>query len=128
MFECSFYYAVEVTPDRAMEGLFRLSNWHGLGIQLNMQPHELAKIKEDFQTVDRCRNEMLNTYINKRKASWFSIVRGLLHISEYALANDLANKYGEYSIVLHKCNSTAVSSIRLVMSIMLCIVLSLTQE
>ena len=71
------------------------SKWEDLGIQLDIDDGELAKVKTDHPGDSQsCLREMLRIWFKKvTDPSWKELVEALKHLGEEQLALQLENKY-----------------------------------
>ena len=70
-------YTADADLHVVLESTVEVVDWHNLGIQLRIPPHELDKIKSDHKTVADCSRVMLHYWLNTGKASWNTLVAAL---------------------------------------------------
>lgn len=71
-------------------------NWFSLGLNLNLEKHELDKIQLDHahQGNDRQRLEMLDKWLRCTPcATWGDVVRALEQMGENSMAENIRHKY-----------------------------------
>ena len=76
--------------------LTTITNWHQLGIKLNLQPHELEKIRQDHahHGTDRQRTEMLTLWWQRTpNATWDDVVTALQEMGENRVAENIRHKH-----------------------------------
>ena len=71
-----------------MQSTVEVVDWHTLGIQLKIPPHELDKIRNDHKNVVDCSRVMLQYWLNTGNASWTTLVAALksplIHLTRIA--------------------------------------------
>ena len=77
-----------------MEELKEVTDWRMLGAYLNVPKHVLDKINTEQSSVEHCKLEMLQHWLDTTMtASWNDIARALEHINQLKLAAKLKLKY-----------------------------------
>ena len=70
------------------------NKWEDIGIQLDIDDGELAKVKADHQGCGSCLREMLRIWLKKvAEPSWKDLVEALEYLGEEKLAQHLKDKY-----------------------------------
>ena len=73
-----------------MEELKEVTDWRLLGAYLNVPKHVLDKINTERSSVEHCKMEMLQYWLNNTTtSSWSDVARALEQISMSALAERL---------------------------------------
>ena len=73
-----------------------VTDWHSLGIHLGVPGHQLKKIEQDFQSMERRKAEVLQYWLGNCPAenrSWQTIVAALKAMDCENLAKKLKKKY-----------------------------------
>ena len=72
-----------------------VSDWHSLGIYLDLKTHQLDTIEKNHHGDDeRCRTEMLIAWLNSTKTpTWEAIVEALGQMEQGRVADDIQRKY-----------------------------------
>ena len=79
--------------------LNKVDDWQGLGIQLDIEYHELQKISKCHSTIEECKRAMLQFWLDSdTKASWKALLSALTEMNLNCVANDIESKYWEPSI------------------------------
>ena len=76
--------------------LTKVTKWFDLGLNLNLEKHELDKIQLDHahQGNERQRLEMLDKWLRcTRCATWGDVVRALEQMGENRMAENIHDKY-----------------------------------
>ena len=84
--------------------LTTITNWYQLGINLNLQIHELNKIQQDHahQGNDRQRLEMLALWLRcTPNAVWEDVVSALQQMGENRVAENIRQKHGLYKCLVN---------------------------
>ena len=63
------------------------------GLYLGIKMPRLEAIKEDCQTLGKCRTQMLNEWQKKVTPTWSAVVQALVGIGMRRLGLELAEKY-----------------------------------
>ena len=73
--------------------LKRVTDWHTLGIHLDIPSYELDKIRQQFlaaEGVERCKSEMVHLWLKTTvNASWADVAVALEKLNEIVLANEV---------------------------------------
>ena len=73
-----------------------VTDWHNLGLYLDITEHKLNDIQESNSgNTDDCRREMLMVWMESEVATWARVVHALIHIDQPVLAANIASKYGK---------------------------------
>ena len=72
-----------------------VSDWHSLGIYLDLKTHQLNTIEKNHRGDDeRCRTEMLIAWLNSMTTpTWEAIVDALRQMEQGGVANNIQKKY-----------------------------------
>ena len=83
------------TLKQLKKALKSVSDWHSLGIYLDLKTHQLNTIEKNHHGDDeRCRTEMLNAWLNSTATpTWEAIVEALGEIEQGRVADDIQRKY-----------------------------------
>ena len=74
--------------------LHEVDDWQGLGIQLDIDYHELKKLAKVHSTVEECKYAMLQLWLDSdMKASWKKVVYALSEIKLNRVAEEIRKKY-----------------------------------
>ena len=79
-----------------MNELSTVDEWYTLGLYLGLHPWVLAAVKEECETTEECRTQMLLQWQNCVTPTWSAVVKALVGIGQSRLASDLAVKYGMF--------------------------------
>ena len=85
----------EPTLKELKVALKSVSDWHSLGVQLNLKSHQLYTIDKNYHGDDeRCKTEMLNSWLNNSTTpSWEAIVEALGLMEHGRVADEIQRKY-----------------------------------
>ena len=87
-----FLYSVPTLLDLVFE-LEDVYNWIPFGLQLGIQYQELTSIRIEWQTVERCRVEMLKRWLSEESSpTWSAVVQALVGIGRRRHATELVKK------------------------------------
>ena len=69
----------------------RVSDWHTLGIQLDLTTSQLNNIHVTYHAhgVDRLKTQMFDVWIKSSKASWTDLITALRAMGEKRVASDI---------------------------------------
>ena len=73
-----------------LKELRQVTDWHMLGLYLEIPPHELKIIRQQFfsEGVERCKAELFDLWLRRNSnASWEKVVSALEQAEETVLAN-----------------------------------------
>ena len=72
-----------------------VSDWHSLGIYLDLKIHQLDIIEKNHHgDIERCRTEMLIAWLNSiTTPTWEAIVEALGQMEQGRVADDIRKKY-----------------------------------
>ena len=74
--------------------LLEVDNWQGLGIQLDIDYHELKKLAKVHSTVEECKYAMLQLWLDSdMKASWKKVISALSEMKLNRVAEEIKKKY-----------------------------------
>lgn len=74
--------------------LQEVTDWHSLGIQLGLKPHEIEEIKQNHPTLDERKSAVLVLWLNNDlEASWQKVVSALQLMELNTLAIQVSTKY-----------------------------------
>ena len=88
--------ANQLNPANLSFELTMVTKWFDLGLNLNLEKHELDKIQVDHahQGNDRQRLEMLDKWLRcTPHATWGDVVRALEQMGENSVAENIRHKY-----------------------------------
>ena len=73
-----------------------------LGVALNLEQHQLKRIKYDNREAQECQNDMLYSWISTGNATWSGLVEALRSplLDNQQLAQEIEVKYMKYVIVI----------------------------
>ena len=78
--------------------LVKVDDWQGLGIQLEIDYHELQKISKGHSTVEECKRAMLQHWLDSdTKASWKILLASLYEMNLNRVAEEIEMKYQIHS-------------------------------
>ena len=78
--------------------LVKVDDWQGLGIQLEIDYHELEKISKGHSTVEECKRAMLQHWLDSdTKASWKILLASLYEMNLNRVAEEIEMKYQIHS-------------------------------
>ena len=77
-----------------MHELQEVNDWVTLGLYLGIKMYKLKEVKEDYQTLAKCRTQMLDEWQNNVTPTWSAVVQALVGIGKRHLAYQLAQKHG----------------------------------
>ena len=73
--------------------LKRVTDWHTLGIYLDIPVYELDKIRQQFlaaEGIERCKSEMVHLWLKTTvNASWADVAVALEKLNQIVLANEV---------------------------------------
>ena len=77
------------------KALKSVSDWHSLGIYLDLKTHQLDMIEKNHRgDNERCRTEMLIAWLNNAKTpTWEAIIEALGQMEQCRVADDIQRKY-----------------------------------
>ena len=85
-----------VTLKSLVSELHEVVDWFHLGVHLDVPDSELMKIKRSYLEVDDCKTQVLIFWMKQAlQLTWSAVVRALVGIRMYSLAQKIAIKYGE---------------------------------
>jgi len=71
-------------------------DWEGLGIQLEIDDHELKKIRIDRRDIDLCKREMVRWWLEHDTcSSWQKLCDALKDLQQERIANQIVSEYPE---------------------------------
>jgi len=74
--------------------LNKVDDWQGLGIQLEIDYHELQKIDRSHSTVEECKRTMLQFWLDSdTKASWKALLSALYELNLNRVVEEIKSKY-----------------------------------
>ena len=74
--------------------LLEVDNWQGLGIQLDIDYHELKKLAKVHSTVEECKYAMLQFWLDSdTQASWEKVISALSEMKLNRVAEEIKKKY-----------------------------------
>ena len=92
-----FCLTVPATPTlkQLKKALKSVSDWHSLGIYLDLKTHQLDAIEKNHHgDNERCRTEMLNAWLNSTTTpTWEAIVEALRQMEQGGVADNIQKKY-----------------------------------
>ena len=70
-------------------------DWHSLGVHLDLKSHQLDTIEKNHHgDVERCKTEMLNSWLNNSTIpTWEAIVEALGPMEHGRVADEIQRKY-----------------------------------
>ena len=92
--------------------LVKVDDWKGLGIQLEIDYHELQKISKGHSTVEECKRAMLQHWLDSdTKASWIILLASLYEMNLNRVAEEIKMKYQIHSSSQSKDDCKLVPSV-----------------
>ena len=74
--------------------LNKVDDWQGLGIQLDIDYHDLQKIFSGHSTTEECKRTMLQFWIDSdTKASWKTLLSALCELKLNRVVEEIKSKY-----------------------------------
>jgi len=71
-----------------------VTDWHKLGIKLELEDHELMVIEEQYHDPQRRKHEVLLRWLRKgHNCTWRSVVEVLMQMGEMVVADAIKLKY-----------------------------------
>ena len=92
---------VEVTLDLLLRELTGVIKWFEFGLELGLANDELKTIEIDYRFVYQCKTRVFGLWLEKKKGSWFEVVKALRGIKMEPLAQRIAGKYGEFHLLFN---------------------------
>ena len=76
-------------------GLRSVSDWHSLGVNLDLSRHQLSEIERNHHGDDRrCKTEMLGCWLdNTTTPTWEAVAEALCQMEAHAVAANIRKKY-----------------------------------
>ena len=72
----------------------KVTDWHTLGIRLEVEDHELKVIQEQYDDPQRRKNEVLSRWLHKgNNCTWRKVVEVLMQMGEMVVADAIKLKY-----------------------------------
>ena len=97
------FYAVFFSPTalatptlkELMNELKSVSDWHTLGVNLDLKRHQLSEIEKNHRGDDkRCRTEVLGCWLdNTTNPTWKAVAEALYLMEAYSVADNIKRKY-----------------------------------
>ena len=80
--------------------LVKVDDWEGLGIQLEIDYHDLQKISKGHSTIEECKRAMLQHWLDSdTKASWKILLASLYEMNLNRIAEEIEMKYQIHSSI-----------------------------
>ena len=99
MFQTGFTGVEISTPKPTLKELVlvKVTNWHNLGLQLNIDDDELRTIgRNNPQDQDACKRDMFRAWLkNCPQASYPQLIQAMVDIGDVNEASILGKKHGE---------------------------------
>lgn len=87
-----FLFHLALTVKNLVRELNEVTNWHGLGLQLDVPSHVLNQIQEDNHSNEKRMSAVFDYWVkNSRKKSWKEISEAVKFVGHGLVAKKVAN-------------------------------------